>query len=747
MPSLTYRLSNGKALTWSEVDENFRQLDHAKVDKRAGYGLSQENFSATDKQKLDSAPENIDYRLSQAEENSESAASDASAANSKANSLLAPDDASKGPGAIPFDSELDYPDGSVGAALKGEGGLSQRLAAPDGTSQIGSGDQTLEQHLSTIDAKLFGIEVLSAPADGSDVTAQVVAFFNRAKERKSCWFVPPGDYTINPGAPISITTSGTCSGRFLLPKSNQTFYFYVCRDEPGSVISTAGWAFAPNRGNSSVGAFNAVGKNLFIASTEILMERFGEGGPYTPYFKQEFIRCPLFNGSFSTAAVRNYIDLSKMIVTAHTPSKPIEVSGLGVLLTGASGGVESNRGSIVVMRDNAVINQPYIHNENPGQPKPIALEVSYCADVTINQPDILGFNYPGLGYGILSGTAIGLTINGGSVQDCRHAYTDAFTVDTIINGGSWSYVIDSHWCDRFTANDVNVSALPGSSAFSMCGDDITLNRPKQSGGRNLLGIRTDTPQMGGQIKIIAPEINSFGVGSDSFYIFGFTSPGGTGPIGGVYTQRPRLPDLVEISDVKFTSDAEILYGARLGTLQAAHTAWGVVKLSGVWTMSGQTTIGIYAEKNSNFQQDRAPLLINDAYMDCGSNGTAIYVSAADGVTTRAMNVRLSNLVRGSLRYSGHGVNVLKASKSSILSIVDDNPSAPSIGMSAFNDCLMLGGAVSTTLKNLSFQGSQFTGNYATFPLAANVTMVGNVKSSTVTGLPADIRGNVAPPFN
>lgn len=644
----------------------------------------------------------------------------------------------------PYTVTGDWATESVNFKLAGDSVLRQELAGVNGAKLVYDGGVSVADMLLKLRSQIL---VLDAKTDGTDQTSVVTAFFASALAAGKTWVVPPGNYTINPTAPIAIRTSGTCAGTFLVPKSNQTFWFDIERDEAGTVISAAGWISAPKRGQTDVGALNAVGKNLFINSTEILMERFGAGGPYTPYYKQEFIRCPMPNGAFSTAIVRDYNNVANMTVTAHTPSKPITVTGLAVLLTGASGGVESNRGSIVVMRDNVVLDSPWVHNANPAQPRPVAIEASYCADVTINNPDVVGFNFDGLGYGILSGTAIGLTINGGNVQDCRHAYTDAFSVDTTINGGSWSRVIDSHWCDRFTANDCAVYAVPGSSAFSMAGDDVTLNRIKQFGGRNTLSIRTDTPHLGGQIRIIAPEISAMHMATGEFYVFGFTSPGGTGPIVGTYTQKPRLPDHLEISDVAFRSDAPILYGAYLGVLEAIHTTWGTVRISGVWTASGQTILGIFAQKNSNYQKDRTPLLLAEASIDCGANGSIVYAAATDGVATGAMNVRVRNLVRGSLRFSGYSVNILKVTDSSVLSIVDDNAAAASIGVSAFNDVLMLGGSVSATLKNLSFQGSQFVGNYAEFPLAANVTMVGNIKGVSVTGLPADIRNNVVAPYN
>lgn len=115
--TITYRVRNGSPLTWAQVDENFRYLDEEKVNARPGYALSQENFTATYKQILDGIPSNLDFRLAQAEDNASQAASDASAANTKASIVLAPDEAAKGPGAIPFDEQLDYPDGSLGAAV------------------------------------------------------------------------------------------------------------------------------------------------------------------------------------------------------------------------------------------------------------------------------------------------------------------------------------------------------------------------------------------------------------------------------------------------------------------------------------------------------------------------------------------------------------------------------------------------------------------------------------------------------
>jgi hypothetical protein len=138
--TITYRVRNGAPLTWAQVDENFRTLDTEKVSARPGFDLSQENFTPTYKQTLDNLPNNLEFRLEQAEDNAAQAAIDAAAANQKASIVVAPDEADKGPGAIPYDQSLGYPGWSLGAAVKLAAQGSQvlsSLAESDGSAKVG----------------------------------------------------------------------------------------------------------------------------------------------------------------------------------------------------------------------------------------------------------------------------------------------------------------------------------------------------------------------------------------------------------------------------------------------------------------------------------------------------------------------------------------------------------------------------------------------------------------------------------
>ncbi len=621
------------------------------------------------------------------------------------------------------------------------------LALSAGSSLIGFIQDGVGAVLRTVQAVLR--ERPSTPEDfgavGDGVTDDYAAFQKWAEHLRTKnkeWSIPGKDYFLDGAAPIILKTSGVCYGRILILKSNQNCRFEIARDVAGSVLDTAGWN-PLTRGITAANALNAAGKNLFLISTEVLIERIGSGG--ASYFKQEVIRCPLPNGSFSTALVCTYNSLANLVVTAYTPSEPITITGLRVLRTGPSGGVELNRGSIVVTRDNVTLNSPSVINAGQAEPIPVAIEVSYCADVTINAPYVRGFNFNGIGYGVIAGTTIGLTINESNMQDCRHAFTAVFDVDTVLNGGSYSRMIDSHWTDRFTANDVKVAGPVGGSVFEFAGADVTLNNVVGTGGRSLFGIRTDTPSMGGSVIIRSPKMISRG--ESSYFIFGFSSPNGTGPITpGFFTNKPKLPDSVILEDVQVDTDSPLIYGAYLGVLEAPHTNWGTIAIRGNCEFSS-LTLGVLAFKDSTYQEDRNGMLVIDGPMDFGAGGSAIYVIANDATPLRGFDVRISKTARADLRFSPYGVNTLYATSATIGTVENDDSTEPFASqLYTFQSCVMSGGVIRSTFSNIAIMGSTFTGVYSQVPGPLILTLVGNIRAAAIGALPADIRANVVSPF-
>lgn len=585
-----------------------------------------------------------------------------------------------------------------------------------------------------------------AVGDGTtDDTAAFVAMFAEANSTGNSWYIPEGTYLINGASPIQIKTSGQCDGVIKIPKANTTCWFEIVRDAAGTVLSTTGWD-PLIKTKTEVGATNAANKYLFINSTEVVSDRIGYA---SPYYKQEFIRCDN-QGNMTTALVNTYTNYANVTVTAHTPSSPIQIDGLKVLRTGA--GPVGTRGSIVVFRDNVILNQPEVRNENPSVPLAFGFEVGYCADVTLNRPFANGLQYAGLGYGITATTTIGLTVNDATMIDCRHGCSGAYNVDWTINGGNWHYNIDDHWGNRMIINDAKVTSVVGGSAMSYSGYDISINNVTVFGGRNLLNIRNDSPTLGGIVSIKNSIVQSYD-GSSDYYMFGFSSPNGTGTISGSLTVKPTLPDLVIIEDANLQTSQTNVFGAYLGMLEAPHTTWGTVVVRGNIYSNYSNLTPILAYKNSTYQEDRTPNLHVDGPIDCKS-ANAIYVTALDSVATRGFNCRVEGVKSGSVRYSGYSVATMRISEAFISTIENDNASAPwGSTLTCVNDTFMTGGVVSGTFRNIAFYNCTFSGEYTIFPATfgggvwtSYATLIGNTRTVAQPNMPTDIRTNVVSPF-
>jgi hypothetical protein len=587
----------------------------------------------------------------------------------------------------------------------------------------------------TLDAFQVG-----AKGSGADDTAAIVALFAECEARDLQWRVPVGQYVVDHDAPIRIRTGGRCDGVFLMPKTSPC-RFEIVRDQPGIILPTDGWD-PLLRGKTEAGAINAFRKNLFIASSEILTHRYNGGYPTSPYYKQEFIRCRYALGNFTTALVHSYSSLSNVTVTAHDPSSPIIISGLRVHRTGVGTPVE--RGSIVVWRDNVILDQPAVINDDPRDALSFAMEIGYCADVSVKNPVARGVNAPGLGYGIVATATIGLTIYDAEFGDCRHGFSGAYNVDCRIVGGTWAYVIDDHWFDRFTIENPRILAEIGSAGIQVAGRDLTVISPSQFGGRCVVGLRTDTPTLGGKVIIANPTLTTLDGSSDA-YIFGFTSPAGPGVLPG-FTTKPALPDtLVVDTPTILTSGAPVCYGIYLGMMEVPHTTWGTVELRGHFE-ANKPILGVFAICDGRYMQDRDPMIVVDSATDY-LGGSAVYVTAVGDNVSRRFDVHIRNARAANLRFSPYGIRTVKVDGGAIANVEnDDNSEAWTDQLLTFTGVTMLGGVVRDSFKNISFKACTFSGEYTNFPGASAVTMLSNDRTGPAGQLPPNIRTNVVAPF-
>lgn len=559
------------------------------------------------------------------------------------------------------------------------------------------------------------------------------------RELRREWVIPEGTYTLNGTQALALRTGGRCYGTLLIPKNNSSFRIVFERDLAGTAIETDGWR-PLSRGVRAVGAHNAADKNLFINSTEVLIER--DGGASDPYIKQELIRCGP-DGSFSTPLVCSYDDPKAVMVTAHEPSLPIRVEGLRIRRTGSPGGALADRGVVVCERDRATFNDLTVSNDDPTQPLSVMVEIGYCADVTFNRPKIQGANdiANGLGYGLLFATTIGCRINHGRILDCREAVSGRHNVDLHISGGEYSCTIDDHWGDRMRIENVLIACAQGGAAVQYAGHDLLLSNVRQVNGRALLVIRDDTPSLSGAVTLLDSNVFSRGEKGD-YYLFSFSSPNGPMRPPRLGSGKILLPDSLTIKGGSIDVDAPTTWIAYLAALAAPHRNWGRVNLSGEWTFKGNSLpVGVILFKDSSRQEERATEIIVDGPINF-KNGYAVYVTAADSRDTRAASVQITNLGGGNLRYSPYGVASILVSGGRLGSIENDDSSEP-VGRSSslFSGVEMTGGFVRSTLGGLRFSDCVFTGSYAVFP-SANVEMV-RVRAAGKAALPANVRQLIA----
>jgi hypothetical protein len=596
----------------------------------------------------------------------------------------------------------------------------------------------------TVSVKDFG-------AVGDGVSNDYAAFVLWAAEVNSSgneWVIPQGNYLLNGPSTINLRTGGKCFGTLIIPKNNHSCRIVFERDSSGTILNTSGWT-ALNRGSLSANALNAAGKYINIGSTLTLIER--DGNPANPYLKQEFIRVEERTSNFTTPLVHTYgVPTSPtVVVTAYAPSRPIIVDNLRIVRRGTYGGTESYLGCLRVERDNATFNNFELINENQTEPLAVGVDVIRCADVVFNSPRISGLQFAGTGYGINLSNTIGFVCNNGTFIDCRHCISGRHNVDVLLNGGNYAGGIDDHWGDRMVIDSPVITVGQGGSAIQYAGNDIIIRNPVQINGRNLLSIRADTPQLGGNVQIINPKVITKGE-AGFYYMFGFTSPD---PTQTGFTTLPRMPDSVVIENPSIDTTTALTYIQYLGWLKAPHINWGDMRIVGNLTASSTTqVVGIFMWKDATYQTGRSATITVDGPMDFGSTGVAAYAASINANDTLAATVYVSGMTRGNLRYSPYSVKNATISNSGIGYIENDN-NITVFGNSLFtiNNCQMLGGYVSASFRNIAFYGCTFTGTYTAFPYDGAIpvsyaTMVGNTRTIAQPNLPPNLQSTIVSPF-
>lgn len=597
--------------------------------------------------------------------------------------------------------------------------------------------QKLSERLSIVD---FG----GVPNSGLDQTAAAANLFAAANLLKKPWFIPAGQYIINPTTSIKVQTSGVCEGEFLVPKSNINFFFHIERDFAGASVSANSWANLV-RGSTQISAANSANKYVLISSPEPYADRIGS----SPYLKQEFVRIDA-QGSLTEPLNHSYDNSSSITAISYAESSPIEIYGLRVVRDGA--GPAGLRGSIVVNRDRVTLTKCQVVNSIPSVPLPFAFEVGYCADVVMQSCYVNGCNFPGLGYGVVATATRNLRINDQTAIDCRHGFSGAYNIGVHIDGGLWHSQIDDHWGDNMIIENAKIRSQPGDSCILFSGRNISVRNCEAYGGRSFFAIREDCPYLGGtvsikNINVVSPD------GGSAYYFFGFTFQDDSGPIAQAFAVKPYMPDHLVVEDINLQVNASFPVIIYLGLLQKAHTNFGLVSLRGNITCNVDF-FGVFALKNSSFNQDRDCQIFIDGPIDF-KLGSVVNLVALDGSYSRPYSCTINGVVSGSLRYSAYSIGKLVATNSTISNITDDNTSAGwGNSLCYLSNCVMRGGVVGPTIRNHAFYSCNFSGLYTNFPAnfslgnwTSFVALIGCTTTVSQPNMPTNLLTNLASPFN
>jgi hypothetical protein len=327
----------------------------------------------------------------------------------------------------------------------------------------------------------------------ADDTAAVQAAATAAATAGRTLFVPAGTYRLT--ARVDVTTSMVCDGVFTIDTSNTTASIRFARALAPVVLTTAALGGLTSGSNTITGLAGALG-TLALTSTDHVIERNnGVGQFYVKAETQQVVNelggiVPPLNSTYSVAT---------LTATLYPDEAPLIIDRLRVTLTGTTA-LPANDHYVGVYRSNVTLNDLQVHNPTAGQPVS-AVRTQSAANVTLNTPKIHGFDQAGAGYGIAVYSSSNVVINNGNVTRCRHTVSGLNNKVLTVDGGSYDGAIDTHWGSDLRLLNLSVNVAAGLSCVGVAGKNVTVDNCTFTGGRTMVGIRADSPELDGTVSI------------------------------------------------------------------------------------------------------------------------------------------------------------------------------------------------------------------------------------------------------
>lgn len=409
----------------------------------------------------------------------------------------------------------------------------------------------------------------------------------------------------------------------------------------------------------------------FINSSQILANRKDNA----PYLKNEF----LLKDS-SASSVTSYDYDKSVSITEFKLSEGKVAENLNVIIVGNKMYNDNGPAFIRNYRDNMKFLSLHIKNDTKFKLS-VGFENVTNYNTLMENPIIDGFYKEGSGYGIANYSSRGFKIMGGRITNCHHAYTGRNTFDVTIKNGYFSDGIDDHWTDNFLVDGVTISVPEGGAAFQFAGNNIKINKPTVLGkARILLGIREDTPFLGGKVQIIEPVFTTE-LSSDIYLVSG-TTPNAN--FENSQKQEIKMPDILEIVSPKIKSDALKIFIVYQPEIKKTFVSYSYINLKGDVIIDSNNknveVFGVLSIKNSTFQLNNVNVNVDSFNLKKNGtiNSTLIYCIQNDRTNKLASNITISN-TKGwdNIKISEKSVENLKITNSFFKKLLLDG--SPTIG--------------------------------------------------------------------
>lgn len=382
--------------------------------------------------------------------------------------------------------EVDVPRGLPGVnALDNDAAVATYLAAPDSNSRQAA-DKLFKRDISPYS---FG-----AIGNGTtDDTAAVIAAAAAARDAGVTLYIPFGTFRLT--ARVDVFGDIRCDGRFVAAE-NSAGSIRLARASTPTILTPSSLT-GLTAGSTQIGGLGGSLGTIVLTSTERLINRDSAANPY--YTKTETVAVVDSNGTVSPPIESTY-DLAQVSVTFHPVDASTTASKITFTVDGAVAGTSDNR--VSVYRSNVTLEDPTVINSTV-HAATSAIRIQDAATISVIRPIITGFTRDGAGYGIAAYNTVDINVFDANITRCRHALSGRHTKKITAVRGTYEGGIDNHWNLGLILDGVSSIARSGGTHIAIAGRDvIARGNCNFYGGRNVVGIRLDTPELGGELTIV-----------------------------------------------------------------------------------------------------------------------------------------------------------------------------------------------------------------------------------------------------